>query len=104
MSQGSSGWVVLGGLFSPLLGPGLMLIDAVAIWLIGDGGSHGKGVAFWAIFAGVVGGRVLAFRGGNPQTSTGEPAEPHHLRPFVIRATAATVVVWAAAFLVGKRS
>jgi hypothetical protein len=100
MSEGSA---AVGRLFALLVGPGLMMIFAAAIFQNGDGVFHGKSIAYWTIFSGVVAGRILEFRGGHPQTSTGEPAEPHHLREFLVRGTVVALAVWAAAFFLRQR-
>ena len=47
-------------------------------------------------------GRWLEFRGGNPQTTTGEPATPADLRRYVLTLIVAGPILWALANLIGN--
>jgi hypothetical protein len=103
MSEGSPGWSALGRIFALLFGPGLMMILAAALFQNGEGEFPGKSLAYWTVFAGVALGRILEFRGGHPQTATGEPAEPRHLKEFLLQGVVVATLVWGAAFFLGQR-
>lgn len=93
---------VLGRLFWMMLGP---LTLGVAVYYILTSASGWRTVAdifFFAILGGMILGRWLEFRGGNPQTSTGEPASPAHLRRYVLFLVIGGPIVWLLANVIGN--
>jgi hypothetical protein len=85
-----------------LYGPLALLF---AIWAIMSGASGwatAGDMAYWIILGAMLLGRWLEFRGGNPQTSTGEPATPGHLRRYVVLTLLLGLSVWVMANWVGN--
>lgn len=93
---------VLGRIVWMMLGPLALVLLAVRIAYLGQGWLTGVDVAFLAVLGGVILARWLEFRGGNPQTATGEPATPDHLRRYSLAVLAVGLAVWVLANLLGN--
>lgn len=88
--------------FWMMIGPLALLLLTFNIVKIGNGWLTAADFAFLAVLGGVILARWLEFRGGNPQTATGEPAAPAHLRRFVMAAIPVGLGVWIIANLIGN--
>jgi hypothetical protein len=75
---------------------------AAAIINAGTGWLTGLDLAFLAVLGGMLLARWLEFRGGDPQTATGEPATLAHLRRYTLVALLLGLAVWVVANLVGN--
>lgn len=93
---------VLGRVFWMILGPCLLIL----VWL--GGISRGGGwltvadIAFLAIVGGLVLGRWLEFRGGTPQTSTGQPATWDQFKRYALFAILIGFSCWVLANLLAN--
>lgn len=85
---------VFGRIFWMILGPMLLIILLVANFKKGNGWFTVADFVILAIFAGLVLGRWCEFRGGNPQTSMGEPANWSHLRRYALGAMLVGIGAW----------
>jgi hypothetical protein len=103
--QGSSGapasaffgrvlWLFFGPMFLVLLTFGI-----VRDW---SGWVTGLDVAFFVIVGVMLLGRWLEFRGGRPETVTGEPATPAHLQRYLLLVPLIGLAVWVTANLLGR--
>ena len=57
---------------------------------------------FFAVLGGMIFGRWLEFRGGDPQTQAGEPATAADLRRYILTVVTAGPVVWVVANVLGN--
>ena len=89
-------------IFWIMLGPMLLALLTLGVVSHGNGWFTGVDIAFFTVLAGIILARWVEFRGGNPLTSTGEPAEPRHLRRFAMLAAGAGVAIWIVANLIGN--
>lgn len=94
--------VMLGRLFWMMLGPMLLAVLTFVIIRNGSGWLTPADLAFLLILGGLVLGRWIEFQGGNPQTATGEPATPAHLRRYVLSVVPLGLSVWILANLIGN--
>jgi hypothetical protein len=88
--------------FWMMLGPRSLFLLAYTIVSQGSGWLTALDLAFLVVLAGVLAARFLEFRGGNPQTATGEPATPAHLRRYVIVAAPIGLGIWVVANVLGN--
>jgi hypothetical protein len=93
---------VLGRIFWMMVGPMLLAILAVSIVSIGNGWFTAADFGFLGVLGLLITARWLEFHAGSPQTSTGEPATPDHLRRYVLGALLIGVGIWVAANLLGN--
>jgi hypothetical protein len=94
--------VVLGRMFWMAMGPILAAISLYYIGTAGTGWLTFADLLYFLIVGGMLLGRWVEFRGGNPQTSTGEPATPADLRRYVVTLTVLGPVLWVLANLIGN--
>ena len=88
-------------IFWMMIGPLALILLAFKIVQTGTGWLTPIDLSFFGVLAAVIVCRWLEFRGGDPRTSTGEPATPDDLRRFVVTATLGGVGVWALANVLG---
>jgi hypothetical protein len=67
-----------------------------------EGWVTGLDVAFFVLVGVMLLGRWLEFRGGRPETATGEPATPGHLQRYVVLLPLVGVAVWVIANVLGQ--
>lgn len=86
-----------------------MMVGPMALFLLLSGivtNSNGwftpADFGFLAVLGGIILARVMEFRGGNPQTASGEPATPAHLRRFIIVTLIVGLGVWVLANMIGN--
>lgn len=94
--------IVLARFFWIQLGPMILLILAFNIAWRGSGWFTALDFVFLGILAVLILARWAEFRGGQPLTSTGEPATRDHLRRYAIGSTVAGLGTWAFANLLGN--
>jgi hypothetical protein len=94
--------VFLGRLFWMMVGPLILVLLAFTIVIKGSGWLTLPDLAFLGVLGSLLLARWLEFRGGNPQTSTGEPATSAHLRRYAISTIVLGVSAWVAANFVGN--
>lgn len=92
----------LARLFWMMIGPLVLILLTFVILQMGQGWLTAADIAFLAILAGVILARWLEFQGGQPQTATGEPATPAHLRRFIVAALPIGLGIWVIANLLGN--
>lgn len=93
---------VLGRLFWMMLGPLTLGVATYYILTSGTGWRTTADVLFFVILGGMILGRWLEFRGGNPQTSTGEPATSKDLRRYILLLVIAGPIVWGVVNAIGN--
>jgi len=81
----TSALVLFGRTFWIMFGP-LMLVASglMILFNVGSGWRTGADIVYLASLAGMILGRWLEFQGGNPRTSTGEPASARDFRRFML--------------------
>jgi hypothetical protein len=85
-----------------MLGPLILAILAFIIVRNGNGWFTLADFTFLAALSALLLGRWVEFRGGNPQTSTGEPATLAHLRRYALGVILLGLGGWIAANLLGN--
>ena len=88
--------------FWMMLGPMILGILTYTIVSTGSGWLTAADFAFLAVLGALFVARLLEFRGGSPQTATGEPATPAHLRRYVAVTIPLGLSVWVVANLIGN--
>jgi hypothetical protein len=95
--------VLLGRAFWIMFGPLLLTASGLMILFSpGSGWRTGADITFLLALAGMVLGRWAEFCGGEPLTSTGEPATPQDFRRFVAVTLFGGFAVWLVANLVSN--
>jgi hypothetical protein len=103
MPDSSSGLAPVGRLFWMMVGPAILFLLALTIARDGGGWFTAKDVAFLAVLGGMIFGRFLEFRGGDPRTADGMPATPAQLRRYAVAILAIGLTVWGGANLIGNQ-
>lgn len=85
-----------------MIGPLALVLLIAAIVNIGNGWFTAADIGFLIVLGIVVLARWLEFRGGSPQTATGEPATPDHLRRFAIGAVVLGLGLWVIANVIAN--
>jgi hypothetical protein len=80
-------------------GPMLLVVTAAAIAMRGSGFFSFADLFYFLVLGAMLAGRWVEFRGGDPQTATGEPASPQHLRRYLLAASLVGLAVWGTARL-----
>jgi hypothetical protein len=93
---------VFGRLFWMMIGPLTLGISLYYIVTSGTGWRTTADICFFLILGGMILGRWLEFRGGNPQTSTGEVATPADLRHYILGLVIGGPIAWVIANLIGN--
>jgi hypothetical protein len=101
-SSASPALVAFGRLTWMILGPLGLASALLSIINTGNGWLTPADAAYWVALGAMLLGRWLEFQGGRPETATGEPANPGHLRRYVVGASALGAAVWVAANLVAN--
>lgn len=94
--------VLLGRIFWTLIGPVFLALSLYYLATAGTGWLTFADLLYFLILAGMLLGRWLEFRAGNPQTTTGEPATPADLRRYVLMVTVGGPALWVVANLIGN--
>jgi hypothetical protein len=94
--------VVFGRLFWMMLGPVILLLIIYFIVTSGTGWRTFADLFYFITLGGMILGKWLEFRGGDPRTSTGEPARPTDLRRYILMIITIGPIVWVLANLVGN--
>jgi len=94
--------VIFARLFWMLLGPVFLAISLYHIATAGTGWATFADLLYFIILGGMILGRWVEFRGGNPRTTTGEPATPADLRRYVLAVAVGGPVCWVLANLIGN--
>lgn len=94
--------VVFGRLFWMMAGPVLLLLTLYSIVTSGTGWWTIADLLYFVILWGMLLGKWVEFHGGNPQTTTGEPATKADLRRYVLITTILVSALWVLANLIGN--
>lgn len=94
--------VIVSRVFWMMLGPMVLAVLTFTIINIGTSWFTPADFAFLAVLGLLLLARWVEFRGGNPQTATGEPASPGDLSRFVLTILPLGLGVWVIANLVGN--
>lgn len=81
-SNSTSGYALLGRLFWMFIGPAILFLLAIGMVRDGGGWFTAKDIAFLVVLGGLILGRLVEFREGDPRTATGEPATQSHFRRY----------------------
>ena len=93
---------VFGRLFWMIVGPLALVLTAYFIVTSGTGWTTTADFLFLIILGGMILGKWLEFRGGSPETSTGEPATAADLRRYILMVVIAGPAVWVVANILGN--
>ncbi len=93
---------VVGRVFWLLAGPLGLLLALYYIVTSDTGWTTPADLIYFLLLGGMVLGRWLEFRGGNPRNSMGEPVTSADLRRYVLTVALAGPAVWVAANLLGN--
>ncbi len=89
-------------LFWMMFGPMAMFVAMFLIASNGGGWFTVADMVFLTLLGGLVLARWVEFRGGNAQTSTGEPATAEQLRRYAVGTVIVGLLVWVVANIVGN--
>jgi hypothetical protein len=98
----NSAFVILGRIYWVMIGPMLLVILTLTSLANSGGWFTPADFGFLAALGGLPFGRWLEFQGGDPRTSTGEPATRDQLRRYALATTLAGLAVWVVANLIGN--
>ncbi len=93
---------VFGRLFWMMVGPIALIMATYFVVSSGGGWTTTADLLFFVILGGMIVGRWFEFRGGNPQTQTGEPATAADLRRYILTIVIAGPAVWVIANILGN--
>jgi hypothetical protein len=93
---------VFGRLFWMIVGPLALILTIYFIATSGAGWATAADFLYFIILGGMLLGRWLEFRGGSPETSSGEPATAADLRRFILMVVIAGPAAWAVANVFGN--
>lgn len=85
-----------------MVGPAIQFLLAIIIARNGGGWFTPVDILFLAVLGGIILGRVVEFRGGDPRTATGEPATRAHLRRYGILVLTVGLGIWIVANVIGN--
>jgi len=94
--------VVLGRVFWMMVGPLALVLTIYSMLTSGAGWRTLADLLYFAILGGMILGRWLEYRGGNPQTSAGDPLTPAGLRRYILSIIILGPIVWVLANWVGN--
>jgi hypothetical protein len=86
-----------------MIGPLALILALYHIVTTSTGWWDASDIIYFVILGGMILGKWLEFRGGNPQTASGEPATPAQLRRYALTVLVAGPIIWVLANLVGNR-
>jgi hypothetical protein len=95
---------VLGRIFWMMYGPISLLVFALFIAERADGWLAATDLIYLLILVGMLLGRWVEFRSGDPLTAMGEPATPDDLRRYCTSASLLGMGLWVAANLIGNHA
>lgn len=98
----SSSAALLGRLFWMMIGPLTLVLVLYHIVTSGTGSRVFAHTVYFVVLLGMILGKWLEFRGGNPQTAAGEPATPADLRRYVLAVLIGGPIVWVIANVAGS--
>jgi hypothetical protein len=93
---------ILGRIFWMMYGPIFLMVFAIIIAQRADGWLAAPDLIYFLVLGGMLLGRWIEFRGGNPLTGMGEPATEADLRRYWFLAGLIGMGVWVVANLVGN--
>ena len=93
---------VLGRLFWLMAGPLGLVLTLYFIVTSGTGWTTLADLIYFLLLGGMVLGRWLEFRGGNPRDSLGEPVTAADLRRYALKVALVGPAVWVAANVLGN--
>lgn len=85
-----------------MIGPSILFLLAIGIARDAGGWLTLKDIAFLVILGGVILGRYVEFRGGDPRTATGEPATRNQWRRYVVVTMTIGIGMYVVANLIGN--
>jgi hypothetical protein len=101
-AQTTSALAVFGRITWMMLGPLALAAAVFGIITSGSGWATGTDLFYFIVLGLMILGRWLEFRGGNPQTGSGEPATPEMLPRYVFFALMIGLSVWVVANVIGN--
>ena len=93
---------VLGRLFWMMAGPLALMLTLYFIVTSGTGWRTPADLLYFIILGGMILGKWMEFRGGRPETSSGDPATPADLRRYILMVVIFGPVVWVLANFIGN--
>jgi hypothetical protein len=93
---------VFSRLFWMIVGPLALVLTTYFIVTSGTSWTSTADLLFFIILGGMILGKWLEFRGGSPETSTGEPATAADLRRYILMVVMAGPAVWVVANILGN--
>ena len=94
--------IVSGRLFWMMVGPLALVLTTYFIVTSGTGWTTTADFLFFIILGGMILGKWLEFRGGSPETQTGERATTADLRRYILMVVIAGPAVWIVANILGS--
>lgn len=85
-----------------MIGPMVLFVIAYIIGTRGGGWFTAADIVFLTVLGGLILARWVEFRGGNAETSTGEPATSGHLRRYAAGTVVLGLGVWVVANMIGN--
>lgn len=93
---------VFGRLSWMIVGPMALVMTTYFIVTSGNGWTTPADLIYFVILGGMILGKWLEFRGGSPETSTGERATAADLRRYILMVVTAGPVMWIVANILGN--
>ena len=93
---------VFGRLFWMIVGPMALVMTTYFIVTSGNGWTTPADLIYFVVLGGMILGKWLEFRGGCPETSTGERATAADFRRYILLVVTAGPVVWVIANILGN--
>ena len=93
---------VFGRLFWMMVGPMALVMTTYFIVTSGTGWTTPADLIYFIILGGMILGKWLEFRGGSPETQTGERATAADLRRYILMVVIAGPAVWIVANILGN--
>jgi hypothetical protein len=93
---------VFSRLFWMIVGPLVLVLATYFIVNSGSGWTTTADLLFFVTLGGMILGRWFEFRGGNPETSTGDLATVADLRRYILTVIVVGPTVWAIANILGN--
>ena len=93
---------VFGRLFWMIVGPMALVMTTYFIVTSGNGWTTPADLIYFVVLGGMTLGKWLEFRGGCPETSTGERATAADFHRYILMVVTAGPVVWVIANILGN--
>ena len=93
---------VFGRLFWMMVGPLGLVLTTYFIVSSGTGWTTPADIIYFVVLGGMILGKWLEFRGGSPETQTGERATAADLRRYILMVVIAGPAVWIVANILGN--